>query len=188
MRPPPRSGPAARRLAALLPARRVRPRVRPEAGADGVWVLHASSSMAASVLIQCVILLGALVCPVVPPFPPWAPLMGYPVQLAVARAAAMWLARRRLAPPPSPRSGAARPTLAVLSAVLIFLSPDPELVRLGFWTAWAALAAGALADGELLAVISLRRNLGLLRTLTAVDRLQRTAVREAWSEVMGRTP
>ena len=44
------------------------------------------------------------------------------------------------------------------------------------------------ADGERPAVISLRRNLGLPRTPTAVDRLRRTACRGAWSEATGRRP
>ena len=188
------SAPRVLRIASAVLGRRTAPpvgasdaRQPPQAG-DSVWILHASCSVAATALIPPIILLGALVCPVVPPFPPWAPLIWYPVWTAGTWASAMWLGRRRLGPPPRGRLGEVRTALAALSVVLILLSRDPELVRVGFWTAGAALAAGAWADGELLAVVSLRRNLGLLRTLAVVDRHHRAACRDAWSGVTGRTP
>ena len=144
--------------------------------------------MTASALAACVLILAALVCPPPPPFPSWAMAASYPVGLSVAWAGTMWLGRRRRGPPPPARSGEGRMALSALALVLILVPGDPETARLGFRAAAAALMAGAWADGELLAVVSLRRNLGLLRTLTAVDRLHRTACREAWSEATGRRP
>ena len=158
-----------------------------DAVGDRVRILHVSNSMTASALAACVLILAALVCPP-PSFPSWAMAASYPVGLPAAWAGTMWLGRRRRGPPPPPRSGEGRMALSALALVLILVPGDPETARLGFWAASAALMAGAWADGELLAVVSLRRNLGLLRTLTTVDRLHRAACREAWSEATGRTP
>ena len=159
-----------------------------DAGGDRVRILHVWSSMGVTALAPCVILLGALPYPALPPFPLWAPLVWYPAWLSVAWAVTLLLARRRFGPPPHGGSGEGRLALLLLSLVLVLLSRDPETIRLGFWTASAALTAGAVAEGSLLAVISLRRNIGLPRTLAVVVRGSRAAEREAWSEATGRTP
>ena len=143
--------------------------------------------MGVTALIPFVILLGALVCPALLPFPFWAPLACHPVMLVLAWGVTMWLGRLRFGPPPPDRLTDARSALFLLSLVLVLLSRDPETARLGFWTAAVALMTAAWADGSLLAVVSLRRNIGLPRTLAVVVRHARTAEREAWSEVTGRT-
>lgn len=162
----------------------------PAAVADGdrVWVARAAASMCATALMPCVILLGALLCPALLPFPFWAPPAFYALLLALSWAVTVRIGRRRLGLPPCGRPGEGRMVLFALAVVFILLPRDPEMVRIGFWMSAAGLLAGAWADGALLAVVSLRRNLGLLRTLALVNRPERAACREAWSEVMGRTP
>ena len=159
-----------------------------DAVGDRVWILHYSSSVCVTSLIPGIILLGALLRPALPPFPLWAPLAWYAVWLAVAWAGTVRCGRRRFGLPPHGGLGEGRTALLLLSLVLILASRDPETARLGFWTAAAALVPAAAAEGTFLAVISLRRNLGPLRTLAIVVRGIRAAEREAWSEVLGRTP
>ena len=163
-----------------------------DAVGDRVWILHAASSMGVTALIPAIILLGGLLCPALLPFPLWAPLAFYPAWVFGAWAVTRWFGRRHFGLPPSARLGEGRMTLLALSVVFILISRDPEMIRIGFWMAAAGLLAGAWADGALLAVVSLRRDIGLLRTLAVVNLPDRPALRaaerEAWSEATGRAP